>query len=74
MFVCLNLIGCGFVGKANIDTIDVCLPTLLHDLRECFYELTYFADKIKPNEEIKEISLKLGFETLDYLLGVINNK
>jgi hypothetical protein len=31
--VCLNLIGCGFVGKANIDTIDVCLPTFLHDLR-----------------------------------------
>lgn len=43
------------------------------DLGEYFYELTYFTDRIKANEEIKEASLKLGFETLDYLLSVINN-
>ena len=42
------------------------------DLGEYFYELTYFTDRIKANEEIEEASLELGFNTLDYLLGVIN--
>lgn len=46
----------------------------ISDLGEYFYELTYFTDRIKANEKIEEASLKLGFETLDYLLSIINNK
>lgn len=42
------------------------------DLGEYFYELSYFTDRIKANEEIEQASLELGFNTLDYLLSVIN--
>ncbi len=43
------------------------------DLGEYYYELTYFTDRIKAGEKIEEASLCLGFETLEYLLSVINN-